>query len=178
MPENRPALELVSSQSHGPVYWLHLDTPPFGGKGYLLETKGVFVLERGPTLLRTIACTHAGSGSLAAFDGVPDHMGFFPDRAMTPPPDLLDDEYQELHRHYRLGGGKLSMRVSKWIVDRKAYDTRNGRALYRATPTVMGSWMLDAGCVHGLTVQAVGGREEVSAVASIVWQPAPQKRTK
>src|SRR5690349_2652257 len=52
--------------------------PPMGGKTWVLKQKGLFVLEVGPGTLRTIACTHAGSGALEVLDGVPDASGFFP----------------------------------------------------------------------------------------------------
>lgn len=110
-----------------------------GGKCWLLESKGLFVLEKCPGVLRTIACTHAGAGSLAAYDGIPNDDGFFPDEEMEP--------------------------------DHPDYHRRNGRVIYRATPVVMGSWMLDGGFLHGLTIKAWGGHEATSAIASLVWMP-------
>lgn len=116
-----------------------LDTPPLGGKCWLLEDKGIFVLEQCAGVLRTIACTHAGSGSLAVYDGIPNENGFFPDHEMPEDhPDFL---------------------------------MRNGRPIYRATPVVMGSWMLDAGFFHGLTFVVKGGTESTCAIASVVWMP-------
>ena len=112
---------------------IELPMPPMGGKIWLLESKGIFVLERGPGTLRTLACTHAGSGMLVAIDGVPDENGFFPEISNTP--------------------------------------AHNGRPIYRANPVVMGSWMLDGGFVHGLTIRAEGGNEASLAIASIVWAP-------
>lgn len=56
-----------------------LAMPSLGGKIWLIDKKGQFVFERGSGTLRTIACTHAGSGTLAAYDGVPDEAGLFPD---------------------------------------------------------------------------------------------------
>ncbi len=58
--------------------------PSMGGKCWLLNQRGIFVLERGPGVMRTIACTHAGSGNLQFIDGVPDERGFFPDDDMDP----------------------------------------------------------------------------------------------
>jgi hypothetical protein len=52
--------------------------PQLGGKSWLMERKGQFVLERGPGTLRTIACKGAGSGTLLAIDGVPDENGEIP----------------------------------------------------------------------------------------------------
>ena len=118
---------------------LDLPTPPMGGKCWVLDDKGIFVLETGPGVLRTIACTHAGAGSLEAFDGIPNDDGFFPDRELLEEDDLW------------------------WA--------RNGRPIYRANPVVMGSWMLDGGFMHGLTIFASGGRDAVNAIASVVWMP-------
>lgn len=52
--------------------------PLLGGKAWVLDRKGQFVLEKGPGTLRTIACTAAGSGTLLAFDGVPGENGEMP----------------------------------------------------------------------------------------------------
>ena len=52
--------------------------PILGGKCGLLDRKGQFLLEKGPGTLRTIACAHAGSGTLQIFDGVPDEDGELP----------------------------------------------------------------------------------------------------
>ena len=111
-----------------------LAMPPLGGKCWLLEGKGQFLLERGPGTLRTIACTHAGSGTMLLFDGVPGEDGLFP-QEQEPGPNA------------------------------------DGRLLYKANPAVMGSWMLDAGFQHGLTVRATGGQPGTPAIASIVWVP-------
>jgi len=54
-----------------------------GGKCWLLEAKGLYVLEEGPTLFRTLACTHAGSGGIVLIDGVPDESGRFPDEYLV-----------------------------------------------------------------------------------------------
>lgn len=70
------------------VVHVELPNPPMGGKIWLLETKGLFVLERGSGTLRTIACTHAGSGALMAYDGVPGESGFFDE-----PPPITDPAY-------------------------------------------------------------------------------------
>lgn len=125
---------------------IELPTPKMGGKCWLLESKGLFVLQGGPGVLRTIACTHAGTGSLAVYDGIPNEDGFFP-----------DEEMPESHPDFML---------------------RNGRVIYRATPVVMGSWMLDAGFHHGVTVLAKGGVESAAAIASIVWMPYQAREKK
>jgi hypothetical protein len=108
--------------------------PPMGGKIWCLKEKGVFVLEEGPTVFRTLAVTHVGSGGLTFYDGVPDEQGRFPGYD----PDDADSNGTEIHVH---------------------------------PGTVLGSWMLDGGCWHGLTVRATGGTEGVSSVGSIVWLP-------
>lgn len=130
-----------------------MPTPSMGGKVWLLAEKGVFVLQRGSGTLRTLAITHAGAGNLEAIDGIPDDRGFFPDHEMQAPvraPDEADGPY---------------------LVRLKAYHTRNGRPFYRANPIVMGSWMLDAGFNHGLTIRAEGGHDSTSAIATVVWMP-------
>ena len=58
------------------------------------------------------------------------------------------------------------------------YFRRNGRPIYRANPVVMGSWMLDAGFLHGLTIHAVGEHSGVNAFASIVWMPYAARKPK
>lgn len=122
---------------------VELPLPPLGGKCWLLDDKGLFVLEEGPGLLRTIACTHAGAGGVEAIDGVPNQYGFFPGEDEDP--------------------------------TTQAWHKRNGRPFYRSTATVMGSWMLDAGFHHGLTIRAMGGHGAACAIASIVWLPVRAK---
>lgn len=57
-----------------------IEDPPIGGKPWLLNEKGVFVLEEGPGMLQVCLITHAGAGELDIYDGVPDEEGFFPDQ--------------------------------------------------------------------------------------------------
>lgn len=123
---------------------IHLPAPRIGAKAWLLNRKGIFVLEEGPGVLRTIACTHIGSGSMIVRNGLPNDMGEFP----LPP-----------------------------VMDPGVETEYGGRPLFRANPVVMGSWMLDAGFVDGLTIQADGGTDNNCAIATIVWLPAPEKRT-
>jgi hypothetical protein len=143
----------------GAVTYIDLPTPLIGGICWLLREKGIFVLQRGPGVLRTIACTHAGSGALEAIDGVPDERGFFGDANLDDPTDRFMDY--------------TSPEV--WTDACKQYAQRHGRPLYSASPVVMGSWMLDAGFLHGLTIRAAGGHDAASAIASIVWLPVPQR---
>lgn len=141
--------------ARGKVTEVDLATPPMGAKGWLLSEKGIFVLQRGPGTLRTLAITHAGSGNLEAIDGIPNDDGFFPaerDRQVMPERTDAEDDAAFLQRL-------------------KVFHTRNGRPFYRANPIVMGSWMLDAGFSHGLTIRAEGGHDSTSAIATIVWMP-------
>lgn len=73
-----PLLRDYSRQVGGYVDLTSIPSPPQGGKIWLLERKGIFVLERGPGTLRTLACTGAGSGTLTAVDGVPEENGEIP----------------------------------------------------------------------------------------------------
>ncbi len=130
---------------------IDLPTPPMGAKCFLLEEKGLYLLQRGPCVLRAIACTHGGSGSVVAIDGIPDENGFFPDRGL---------------------GDDTPIDAMPIDPTRAAY---NGRAVYRANPAVMGMWQLDAGCLHGLTLRASGGTDSTSVIASIVWMPYNRK---
>lgn len=148
----------------GAVTYIDLPTPPIGGICWLLREKGIFVLQRGPGVLRTIACTHAGSGALEAIDGVPDERGFFGDQDMPDPTEYL-----------RSGGPQGGPWTGGYENACKAYAQRRGRPLYSASPVVMGSWMLDAGFLHGLTIRAAGGHDSACAIASIVWMPVPQR---
>lgn len=122
---------------------ISLPAPRIGGKAWLLNRKGIFVLEEGPGVLRTIACTHIGSGSMIVRNGLPNERGEF-----GPIPAFTAGSEEEY----------------------------NGRALFRANPVVMGSWMMDAGFSYGLTIQAEGGMDNNCAIATIVWLPAPAPR--
>jgi hypothetical protein len=143
--------EGVVVQQRGIVTHITLPFPRIGGKVWVLDAKGIFVLERSAGVLRTIACTHAGSGAVLAYDGIPDDRGFFSPRGGSD------------------GGGSGSGNGSA------DEDTKNGREIYRANPAVMGSWMLDGGFYHGLTIVHNGGHSSAPAVASIVWLPANGK---
>ena len=140
------------------VVRVELSVPPMGGKCFLLESKGLFILEVGPGVLRTIACTHAGSGSIEAIDGMPNDEGFFPDQ------NLREPSPPEFETH------------DLYVEAMKKYCTRNGRSIYRGNPVVMGSWFLDAGFEHGLTIRAEGGHDSATAIASIVFMPWRQRK--
>ena len=74
-----------------PVIRVALPEPRIGSKIYLIEEKGVYVFEEGPSVLRSLACTHIGAGSFAIYDGVPDKDGFFPNHEMP----VSHPEYQQ-----------------------------------------------------------------------------------
>ncbi len=61
---------------------IKMPTPKLGAKTYLLKKGGIYVLEPGPGALQAIAVTHAGTGSMSIYDGVPDDRGNFPDSEM------------------------------------------------------------------------------------------------
>jgi hypothetical protein len=168
------ALAIAEAAAAPLITHVDLPTPLLGGKCVVVRSKGLFVLERGPGVLRTIACTHAGSGTLEAIDGLPDERGFFADENM-PDPTLIDAEAiaaSLAESAIEPDGGILAMNR---LVRIRAYCTRRGRPLYSANPVVMGSWMLDGGFLHGLTIRASGGHESARAIASVVWMPVPQK---
>lgn len=80
------AMPIISQwRSSSVVTRVTLPAPPIGGKIWLLNRKGIFVLEEGPGVLRTIACTHIGSGSIIVRAGLPNENGEFqPPPAMDP----------------------------------------------------------------------------------------------
>ena len=49
--------------------------PPVGAQCHFINSKGLFVLSEQPGNLFHITCTHAGSGSLVAYDGAVDELG-------------------------------------------------------------------------------------------------------
>lgn len=144
--------------------------PPLGGKCWVLAAKGIYILEEGPGTLRTIACTHAGSGGLIGYDGVPNEEGLFLARRITlPAPVTMRGKSFD-------AGCEVDVPGEQAEEDHIFYPLRNGRDIYRATQAVMGSWMLDAGFHHGLTLRATGGHAPTAAFASVVWAPYRQAR--
>ena len=75
-----------------------LPAPRIGGKAWLLNRKGIFVLEEGSGVLRTIACTHIGSGSMIVRNGLPDANGEFPWRLPEVPGQEGDYDGRPLFR--------------------------------------------------------------------------------
>ncbi len=84
---------------------IDIPEPKMGAKVYLLETKGTYTFEEGPATLRGICCTHAGSGAITFFDGVPDENGFFPDEGM-----------EESHPLYNQRNGRPVFRANPVIM--------------------------------------------------------------
>ena len=130
--------------------------PPMGGKAYVTERPGLFVLEVGPGTLITDACTHAGGGGLVLYDGIPDENGYFPVDGEAPLP---------------FQGEEGSPDHAVWLRASEAYGKRHGRELLRQPSAVMGSWMLNAGFHNGLTLDVSGAHSDMYPVATIVWQP-------
>ena len=124
----------------GTPTYIEIDTPALGGKTWLLQEKGLFILERGQGSFGTFACTHAGSGGITAYDGIPDENGFFP-----------EFEGEEGSKEW-------------WM--------RPGREIYRAMPVVMGSWWINGGFFHGLTIWCHGGRDTEPPIGTLVWSAA------
>lgn len=62
---------------------VNLPTPEMGNKIWLLQQKGVYILEEGPGMLAGISSTYAGGVTLEIYDGIPDADGFFPKPAST-----------------------------------------------------------------------------------------------
>ena len=66
-----------TSRDQDDVHFLDIPAPAMGAKYYMLEKKGIYVLEKGPCVLRSLSCTYIGSGTLVVRDGVPSHEGRF-----------------------------------------------------------------------------------------------------
>ena len=110
-----------------------------GSKCYFIEGKGIYVLETGEGTVRSLACTHVGSGVLTVHDGVCDDNGFFPD-------------YEKLKNPYA-----------------PEYWTANGRKMLGFSPQCMGFWAIDGGFTHGLTVVADGGMPGTPVFVTVSW---------
>lgn len=122
--------------------FISIAKPKMGSKGFLLDNWGVYVLEQGPGVLRGLACTHAGSGTLQIIDGIPNDDGFFPDESI-------------------LSKGHLE----------PLYNQANGRPIFQSPGSVMGMWHLNIGLHHGLTVCAIGGNDTATPVVTLIWDP-------
>ena len=100
-------------------------------------------MQRGAALWRGISCTHAGSGVVAIYDGIPNDKGFFPDEPIA----KIDENGVHILEDY------------------------DGRLLHYANPSVMGMWMYDAGCLYGLSILIRGEHSAVTPVLSVTWLP-------
>ena len=141
-----------------PIF-LNLPRPPIGNKVLLIKERGMFVLERGPAALMCLAVTHAGSGGIVAYDGVPDKHGQFP----TPTEELFQvDLYSD----------ETARRQA--LIDWESQ--KNGREIYYAMPAVLQCWSLQAGCAHGITILSSGELTCTPPVLTVVWMAfeAPQ----
>lgn len=141
----------LSGEKQPAIRHIEVPTPVMGGKAWLLDDKGLFVLERGRGTLITLACTHAGAGGIEIIDGIPNDQGFFENDPIVP---TVEPAFRE---------------TDPTILE--AWGTRNGRVFYRALPAIMGSFMLNGGFHRGLTIRATGGHNSVAAVATLVWMP-------
>lgn len=151
---------------------IFIEQPPMGGKIWLLQSKGLFVLEQCPGTLRTLALTHAGSGTIEFIDGIPNEDGCFPDDDMPEPEPFTVGELRTVLPPGRAEADLAStIQLSSKIDEHKAWGSRNGRSFYVANPAVMGSWMMDGGFIHGLCVRATGIHDSVNSIGSIVWMP-------
>lgn len=74
--------------------------------------------------------------------------------------------------------GSGSVDIYDGVADARGFFPEGqGRLLYKASPSVMGMWMLDAGCRHGLTMIVNGDISPVAPFVSITWLPyKPQER--
>lgn len=75
------------------VYYVNVDEPKMGGKIFLIEKKGIYVLESGEGVLRSLACTYVGSGMFKVYDGLPSESGHFDADRM----DSYTPEYQKVN---------------------------------------------------------------------------------
>lgn len=121
---------------------IELPKPKMGSKGWLLDRWGNFNLEQGPGVLRGIACTHTGSGTLEVVDGIPNEDGFYPDEEIVNKGSLHPD-----------------------------YNTANGRMVFKSPGSVMGMWTLNVGLYHGLTIHAYGGTDSAPPCITFIWEP-------
>jgi len=126
----------------GPIHRITLTVPKMGSKGWVLEQFGNYLLEDGPGILRGLACTHTGSGSLELIDGIVDEAtGFYP----------TDIAVLQNHLHPK-------------------YHACNGRRVFFSSGSVMGMWTLNIGLHHGLTLHARGGPSAAPPCVTIIWE--------
>ena len=135
-----------------------LKDPPIGNKMHLIMHHGIYVLEESPCMVRAVACTHAGSGGVIIYDGVPDEHGYFP--ADTPMSVLVPENPTEEELAAAL----------------ELYYNRNGRPVYYANPAVMGMWMFDGGLMHGFTLVSLSDAQTSAPIITITWAGEKKKK--
>jgi hypothetical protein len=160
---------------------IQVPEPTIGNKVVLIKDRGIFVLETGPSSLRAMACTHAGSGGVVIYDGVPDEQGQFEGSDAKAPEHLDDSIYDDwIQDRWQQDEDKVEQyqRLLKAAKREYAiwYESRNGRPIYYAHPACMGMWMLDAGCRHGITVHNLGSDQSSSPIVTLTWMAFRTKK--
>jgi len=161
---------------------IYIKEPPIGNKIHLICERGLFVLERGPTLWLGLSCTHAGSGGIVVYDGVPDEEGFFPEPPAAPQLfNVAGDLIQRFDRgiSYRDAKGNhidIEEAQQAFINHAMAMSSRNGRRVAYANPAAMGMWIYSAGLHHGLTVEAVGEMQGTASIMSFTWLKQKERK--
>lgn len=82
-PHNEPVTEvvdvilesMVDIREYSGVHYVRVKQPVMGCKSFLIEKKGIYVLEEGEGVLRSLAVTYIGSGGFKVFDGLPSASG-------------------------------------------------------------------------------------------------------
>jgi hypothetical protein len=75
---------VVAKRAAQDVYYVDVPEPYIGAKSFFIEKKGVYVLERGPCVVRSLSFTFIGSGTFKVLDGSPDEHGFFESDRLDP----------------------------------------------------------------------------------------------
>ena len=96
---------MAGGRSGLPVYEVETPEPRMGAKSFLVETKGIYILERGPAVLRSLSCSYMGTGGFSVRDGVPTAGGHFD-------ADRLDPFSKE----YMLANGRRMFIMSPQII--------------------------------------------------------------
>ena len=71
------------------IHHITVPEPRMGAKSFFIEKKGIYVLETGPCVLRSLSCTYVGTGTFMVRDGVPSEAGHFDADRLDP----FSDEY-------------------------------------------------------------------------------------
>lgn len=127
------------SQTRPRITKIIIPQPSMGSKGWVLDEFGLFELERGPGVLRGMACTHTGTGAIEIVDGFLNEDGYYPDEEVRK--NHLTDDYCKC----------------------------NGRILFKSPGSVMGMWTLNIAFQHGLTIHALGGHGNQGPCITLIW---------